>query len=552
MLRIRYSIFFCTLLLLFFLLLWHTSLISFSQPKLVVGIVIDQMRYDYIEKYWNKFGNDGFKRLVNEGFSCKNTNYNYVPTFTAPGHASIYTGSVPSVHGIVSNAWIDKERKKVSYCVYDQTVSGVGTTSYAGKMSPRNLLSGTVCDELQNGTQHRSKVIGIALKDRGAILPAGHKATAAYWFDNGNWISSTYYMKELPKWVNDFNKKELVKKYLSQQWTTLLPIEEYTASDVDDNECENLFKGIQKPVFPYNLPTLMKENGGLGLIRSTPFGNSLTKDFAMDAIRNENMGKRGVTDFLCISFSSPDIIGHQFGPQSVEIQDCYLRLDKDISEFLTFLEKWVGKHNVLVFLTSDHGTAEAVPCTQKKGLDAGIIHEKALSDSLKNFSVRTFNDTFLMGVSDFDIYLNHEHIIQKGLNVADVSYRMAKYLTKFDGIAYAITATELKNEKNFHIGENSHDSILAKVKAGFHPVRSGDIIFVLKPNWLEGFNKGATHGSPYKYDTHVPLIWWGYTVKSGSSDEPVAITQITPTLVELLNISKPKGCNSDPIKLPVK
>lgn len=535
-----------------FLFLFCSWLISFSQPKLVVGIVVDQMRHDYIQKYWNKFGNDGFKRLVNDGYYCKNTSYNYVPTFTAPGHASIYTGTAPSVHGIVSNAWLNKERKRMAYCVYDETVSGIGSTSYAGKMSPRNLLSGTVCDELQEKTNCQSKVIGISLKDRGAILPAGHKATAAYWFDNGNWISSTYYMKELPQWVNDFNKKELPKKYLSQHWTTLLPIEEYTESDADDNECETLFKGIQKPVFPYNLPLLMKENGGLEFLRSIPFGNSFTKDFAIEAIRNENMGKRDVTDFLCVSFSSSDIIGHQFGPQSVEIQDCYLRLDNDIAELLAFLEKWIGKKNVLVFLTSDHGAAEAVLCAQQKGLDAGVVYEKNMIDSLTSFFIRTFNDTFLTTISDFNIYLNHERIKKKGLNVADVSYKAASYLTKLDGIYTAVTATELESKKNVFINSSSRDSILTKVKEGFHPARSGDITFVLKPNWLEGFNKGTTHGSPYKYDTHVPLIWWGYTVKSGSSDEPISITQIAPTVAEILNISKTKKYNSIPIKLPIK
>src|ERR1035437_5761903 len=330
---------------IFSLLTFHFSFTN-AQPKLVVGIVVDQMRYDYIQKYWNKFGDEGFKRLVNEGMFCKNVHYNYVPTFTGPGHASIYTGTTPATNGIVSNNWIDKDNKKGIYCAEDKSVNTVGSSSSAGQMSPKNLISSTVGEELKKYSDGKSKVIGIALKDRGAILPAGHNANAAYWYDgsNGNWITSTYYIKELPQWVNDFNKKESAKKYLSQVWTTSLLIEQYTESDMDDNNCEELFKGKEKPIFPYDLPTLMKDNGGLGLIKSTPFGNSLTKDFAIETIKNENLGKGNADDFLSVSFSSTDYIGHQFGPQSVEVEDCYIRLDKDIAGLLKFLDEWVGKN----------------------------------------------------------------------------------------------------------------------------------------------------------------------------------------------------------------
>ncbi|MBI4932191.1 MAG: alkaline phosphatase family protein [Bacteroidetes bacterium] len=519
----------------------------FSQPKLVVGIVVDQMRYDYIDRYWNKFSNDGFKRLVNEGYNCKNTNYNYVPTFTGPGHASIYTGATPSANGIVSNQWTNRENRKEIYCAEDNSVATIGSTSVAGQMSPKNLLSSTIGEELRKESKNKSKVIGIALKDRGAILPAGHNATAAYWYDgtNGNWITSTYYMKEMPQWVNDFNKKELAKKYLSQAWTTILPVEQYTESDSDDNLCEQPFKGKEKPAFPYDLPTLMKQNGELGLIRSTPFGNSLTKEFAMETIRNENMGKETVSDFFSVSFSSTDYIGHQFGPQSVEAEDCYIRLDKDISEFLKFLDEWLGKDNVLVFLTADHGGGECVPCLQKKNIQAGVVDEKTVADSLKKFFAKTYNDSLLISVSDFDVYLDREKINKKNLSVPNVSYKAAKYLLTMNGISEALTATTID-------GDNFHDSIHNKVKAGFYPDRCGDIIFVLKEHWLEGFHKGTSHGSPYLYDTHVPLLWWGYNVKHGSSNETLTITQIAPTVSKLLNIPKPNGCTSKPISSLVK
>ena len=265
--------------------------------------------------FWNKYGNDGFKKLVNEGFFCKNTNYNYVPTYTGPGHAAIYTGTTPAVNGIIANDWFDSSNNKNVYCAEDNKVVGVGTTAKEGKRSPVNMLTSTISDELRISTNMKSKVIGIALKDRSAILPAGHAANASYWYDgsNGCFISSTYYMKELPIWVQEFNKKELPKKYLSQPWNTLLPIEQYTESLPDDNKYETLSKGETKPVFPHDLANLYPKNGGLGMIRGTPFGNTLTKDFAIETIKQENLGKSGATDFLAVSFSSPDYIGHYYG-----------------------------------------------------------------------------------------------------------------------------------------------------------------------------------------------------------------------------------------------
>ena len=527
----------------------------FSQPKLVVGIVVDQMRYDYIEKYWNKFGNDGFKRLVNEGFSCKNTNYNYVPTFTGPGHASIYTGVTPSVNGIVGNEWIDTATKKRVYCVADITARSIGNNSPAGRMSPKNLFSSTITDELMKATNRRSKVIAISLKDRGAILPAGHSPTGVYWNDasSGNWITSTYYtsgkdrdstspVDELMGWVFDFNKKEMAKKYLSQTWTTLLPIETYKESDADDNLCEEPFRGKEKPVFPYDLPALMKVNGGLGLIRSTPFGNSFTKDFSIEAIRNENMGKYSITDMLCISFSSTDYIGHQFGPQSVEVEDCYLRLDRDIAELLKFIDEWIGKDNALVFLTSDHGASESVPCLQKKNIPSGVIHENILADSLKKFFSRTYQDTFLLGITNFNIYLNRKNIQQKKLDVEEVRKKTAQYLLKVNGMADAVSASEIQKETFLSKKVSQKDSIRMKVKAGFYPGRSGDVIYVLKSGWLQEFDRGTSHGSPYEYDTHVPLIFYGWKVKKGETTDKINITDIAPTISSLLGIPKPSGC----------
>jgi len=332
---------------------------------------------------------------------------------------------------------------------------------------------------------------------------------------------------------------------LSQPWTTLLPAGDYTESDADDSECEQPFKGKDKPVFPYDLPALMKTNGGAGLIRATPFGNSFTKDFAIDAIRNENLGKGNSTDFLTVSFSSTDYIGHQFGPQSMEVEDCYLRLDKDIAGFLNFLDGWIGKNNVLVFLTADHGASNAVPCSLKKNISAGVIDERTISDSLKIFFKKTFKDSLVMAVSDFDVYLDREKIGSMKLSLSDVQKKGAKYLSAMNGIQDALAAESI-------FAETFQDSIRSKVKAGYYAQRCGDIIFVLKPNWLEGMHKGTSHGTPYEYDTHVPLMWWGYTIKPGSSEEALTITQIAPTVSGMLKIPNPSGCTSKPISSFVK
>jgi predicted AlkP superfamily pyrophosphatase or phosphodiesterase len=518
-----------------------------SSPKLIVGIVIDQMRYDYIFRYWNKFSNDGFKRLVNEGFFCKNTHYNYFPTYTGPGHASIYTGTTPSVHGIIANEWIDRWKEKEFYCSEDTREITLGSLSDAGKMSPRNMLVTSVCDELKTATAKQSKIIGIGLKDRGAILPAGHMANAAYWFDPGNisWISSTYYMKELPVWVIDFNRKEPVKKYLSQTWTTLLPIDQYTESTADDSPWEIAFTTEVKPVFPHNLPEIAKVTG-MDIIRQTPFGNSFTKDFAIEAVTNENLGKGKTTDFLAVSFSSTDFIGHQFGPHSVETEDCYLRLDKDISAFLKFLDTWLGKNNVLIFLTADHGAMDAPGYLAENKIPSGTIMEKTFTDSLKKFSMRKFGDSLLVKTfTNFQLYLNTKLIVHKQMDQKTLEVIFAEYLLGMNGVADVVTASQISYG-------NFTDPFKKMAQNSFNRHRSGDVLVIPKPGWVADYKKGTTHGSPYTYDTHVPLIWWGWNIRQGSSSEEISIIDIAPTLSLLLNIPFPNGCTGKPIPSLVK
>jgi len=530
-------------LILFFFLLFSTLVHAQEQtivekpliikPRLVVGIVVDQMRYDFLFRYWDKYSNDGFKRMINEGFLCRNVQYNYIPTYTGPGHASVYTGATPSENGIVSNEWYDRSSGKIMYCVSDSTVKGIGGGS---KMSPRNLITTTVTDELRLATKMKSKVIGIALKDRGAILPAGHSANAAYWIDPlGNWVTSSYYMQTLPQWVNNFNKKNLQAEYLSQPWKTLLPIETYTESIADDNPYEEPFHTELKPVFPHNLPAI--KSADADLLKRTPFGNSMTKEFALATIRGEELGHRDATDFLCISFSSTDYVGHQFGIDAIETEDTYLRLDQDLGELFNFLDKWVGKDNLLVFLTADHGAAHNPEYLKSQKIPAGVIDGEKLKKKLDALLDTLYGKgKYVSEMSSHDICLNEKVITEKKLDRKAIEETIKTFLFSTRGIADAATREEVMNA----LKNNSQRALL---RAGMNSERAADIYFVLQPQWMDYSLTGTTHGSGYDYDTHVPLLFWGGQIPKGSSELYHSITDIAPTVCTYLNISFPSGCS---------
>lgn len=511
-----------------------------TPPKLVVGIVVDQMRYDYIYRYWDKYSNDGFKKLMNDGYFCKNTNYNYAPTFTGPGHAAIYTGTTPAVNGIAANNWYSRDAGRPVYCSEDKSVQTVGSTSAAGLMSPKNLLTSTLCDQLKLASNMKSKVIGIAIKDRGAILTSGHSADAAYWFDDatGNWISSSYYMKDLPGWLQKFNAMKNYEVYLSQKWNTLLPIAQYSESIADRNPYES-FGDSAGPVFPYNLPELRK-NHGIGLLRNTPYGNSFTKDFALEAIKMENLGKNNATDFLALSFSSTDYVGHIFGPQSIEVEDTYLRLDRDIADLLKFLDGWVGKNNVLIFLTADHAAVENPAYLSDVKIPGGYIYFGKEIDTLKTYFFNTYRDSLIITYINQQVYLNHRVMAEKKLNKVEIENYIAEYFIKKSGVARVYTSTDLKSG----CFELKHAQW---IQNGWNVKRSGDVLLNFEPNYIEHERTGTTHGSPYSYDTHVPLFFYGWNIKPGSTVNEVNITDIAPTLSMLLNIQFPNGCTGKPI-----
>lgn len=509
-----------------------------ERPKLVVGIVVDAMKYDYIARFWNHYGDDGFKRLIGDGFSCRNMNYNYTPTFTGCGHASVYSGTTPKYHGIIGNNWYSKTEDRSIYCSEDMSVKSVGVSSSKGQMSPKNMLVSGLADELKIASMGRSKVVGLSIKDRGATLPAGHSADAAYWMTD-RWISSSYYMDELPKWVQKFNKK--MDQFYPKVWNTLKPIDTYLESWTDDNEYEYTFNGMDRPVFPYDLEKLMPENGGINMIKSTPFGNTITTAFAKEAILNEKLGKGDATDMIAISYSSPDYLGHMFGPQAKEVQDNYLRLDGDIADLLAFLDREIGAGEYLVFLTADHGGAMVPAHMTDMKLPGGIIDVSSIQSEAKVFMAERFGlESVVLNYINDQFSLDHEAITAGGHNPEKVARAMADFLLKFEEVFETYTAWDMR------FG-SFPEGAAASAQRGFNHKRSGDVVVVYKPGWIEYGSKGSTHGSTFRYDTHVPALFYGWGITPGSTDRQVGIDDIAPTVSTLLQISFPNAATGHPI-----
>lgn len=499
-----------------------------NRPKLVVGIVVDQMRWDYLYRYSDRYTDGGFKRLLKDGFSCENTLINYTPTITACGHTCIYTGSVPAVHGIIGNSWYSRELGRDLYCAEDTTVSTVGSTSAAGKMSPRNMLVTTIGDELRLSNNFQSKVIGVAIKDRGSILPAGHAATAAYWFDGAtnNWISSTYYMKELPSWAKDFNNEKWPARYLSQPWTTLYPIGSYKLSTEDNKPYEGSFKGATAPVFPHADPP----------IAATPFGNTMTLEFAKKAVEAYQLGKGTVTDMLAISLSSTDYAGHQFGPNSIEIEDVYLRLDKDLDTFFKYLDATVGKGQYTFFITADHGVAHVPGFMEENKLPGKAYSDPKLIANLNQLVKDRFGiEKTIIAADNFQLSLDHDAIAKSDKNEKEVRDLIIANLLKQPAISNAFSLTELNTT-------TLAEPLRTMITNGFNIKRSGDIQYVLLPGYIEGGATGTTHGVWNPYDAHIPLVWMGWGIHPGHSNRTIGMTDITPTLAALLHIQMPSGC----------
>ncbi|MDM1406225.1 alkaline phosphatase PafA [Myroides sp. DF42-4-2] len=522
-----------------------------EKPKLVVGLVVDQMRWDYLYRYYDRYSDQGFKRLLNEGFSSENTLIDYVPTYTAIGHSTIYTGSVPAIHGIAGNDFIIQATGQPMYCTQDDSVQAVGGEGKVGQQSPKNLLVSTVTDQLKLATNFQSKVIGIAIKDRGGILPAGHFANAAYWLDGktGNWITSTYYMNDLPTWVKGFNKEKLVDKYYKEGWNTLYPIQTYALSTADDNVYEEPFKGEKAPTFPRDLVKLKKDNG-YELIKSTPQGNTLTLDFAKRAIDSEKLGNNpaNVTDFLAVSLSSTDYIGHQFAINSIEIEDTYLRLDRDIADFLAYLDQTVGKGNYTLFLSADHGAAHNPKFFADQKGNSGYFDTKVIRKDLNAKLEGKFGVAGLVrSLSNYQVHLNYEAIEANDIEEEDVIEMAMKELRKLDGVAFVV---DMQDAATAAVPQMLRERIVN----GYNYKRSGAIQIILEPQWFSGVQdgKGTTHGSWNSYDAHIPAVFLGWGVKPGKTTRQTHMTDIAPTLAQILKIEFPNGNIGTPIYEAIK
>ena len=522
-----------------------------EKPKLVVGIIIDQMRYDYLTRYSERYGNDGFKRILKNGFSLENAHFNYIPTYTAVGHASVFTGTTPSNHGIISNDWYDKKLKKSIYCVDDDNYSTIGNTGKYGKKSPHRLYSTTIADQLKLAQNGRGKNIGIAIKDRSAILPVGHSADAAYWYDGGNyntWITSSFYRDNLPKWVEDFNLNNNADKYLDTVWNTLYDIETYKQSIADNNIFEGKLVGKNSPTFPKNLKKLRAKNGNYSLLKTIPAGNTFTVDFAKAAIIGENLGKTEDTDLLTISFSSTDYVGHKYGVAAVETEDTYLRLDKDLANLFQFLDKEIGENKYTLFLTADHAAVHVPSYLQSLKIPAHYLETRKFKDFILGVTKKYFNSIELIeNVSNYQIFLNKKKVEDLGFTIHKVAEKLADEVVNFDGIYKAVSAKTLQTT-HFTSG------ILNSLQNGYNQKFSGDVLMIPYPATLtQGHGlTGTSHGSGYSYDTHIPIIFYGNGIEKGTSTEKYTVIDIAPTIANLLKIEAPNATTGNIIKEVLK
>lgn len=513
-------------------------------PKLVIGIVVEQMRYDYIYRYWEKLEEGGFKRLVNKGTFFKNAHHEHFFTQTGSGFASIFTGTSPSNHGIIANSWFDRDRNIVTHCTQDKRVGTVGSRGSIGRNSPKHLLSNTIGDVLKLSNFEQSKIISIGMNPKAAVLAGGKLSNATYWFDSktGNWISSTYYMKDLPKWVERFNNKQIPKKYMKRNWNTILPLGEYTESLPDENYNEKGF-GPNANTFPYKMKTLQGDYG-YGIVKETPFGNTYTTEFAIQNIKNEELGKDNYPDLLLISYSPTAEIDNKFGVGSVEIEDTYLRLDMDIAKLIRYVEKKIGKENVLFFLTSDHGSNYTESYRKEKKLPNGTFNQATAFSLLK-----VYLEGFFGKKAWIENYHNQQFYFDKDLmNKNKISYKSieetaAKLLMQFDGVVEVVTSDILINNP-------LRNKQKTKIQNNYHVSRSGDLIIKLRSGWTErSLSEEPNFANGYNYDTHVPLIWYGWKIPKKTVVKRTSIYDIAPTLSVFLNVAFPEACTGNPLNL---
>lgn len=522
-------------------LIWPVAgMAQVERPKLVVGIVVDQMRWDYLYRFNAHYGDGGFRRMMNEGYSFENCRIPYIPSVTAVGHTSIFTGSVPAIHGIAgNNFYLDGHEV---YCTDDDSVSPVGSNGKAGLMSPHNMLATTIGDELRIATNNRSRVIGVSIKDRAAILPAGHSANGAFWFDDesGRFITSTFYMTELPEWVNAFNKQENPDALLSKKWDLLRDKASYTESTADDAPFENGIRKGVSPTLPLDLPALKKQYG-YSIIRSTPMGNTLTRLMAEAAIEGEQLGRHQDTDMLTISFSCTDYLGHQVGTNALEIEDMYIRLDLELEHLFATLDEAVGKGQWTAFLTADHGAQNSTSYLLDRRIPAGVWSGSEARKNINAHLKETVGcDDLVADVMNYQVFFNRALIDSLGLDYAELKASVADFLMRDSRVLAA-----WDQEKT--MTTTLPADVQTRAANGYFRGRSGDVQVILRPAFSSHGLLGTSHGVWNPYDTHIPLLFLGWGVDHGASTRPAFMTDIAATVCALLHIQAPDGCVGTPL-----
>ncbi|MEE4198917.1 MAG: alkaline phosphatase family protein [Bacteroidales bacterium] len=512
-------------------------------PKLIVGITIEEMRYEMLLRYWEVFTDQGFRKLVDQGVLCTQVHHNYLITQNAPGQASIVTGTYPSYHGIVADQWHDKLGDKNVGAADEKRYNLVNGRISLGNFTPRNLLASTIGDELKLATRDSSKVISIAANPVSSVISGGRLADYAFWFndEDGKWITGNYYLDSLPDWVHRFHEKDFRDIYMEQTWSTFHSLEQnYQSSLPDDNPFEIGIR-LYRYTFPYDLNYLKNRSGNYKYLKYTPFGNTYTKDFAISAIVGEQLGEDQYTDFLTISFSASSYAGDLFGPRSVEIEDIFLRLDRDIGHLVNFLEDHLGLEDVLIYITSDRGVADVPEYLKFKKQNAGVFDpDKALSLLNSYLSILYGDGDWIAYYQSGQLYLTQQMIDQSGVSLREIQEQAAGFLVQYTGVADAVPGISMVSQE-FSTG------IKGKMQRSYHQKRSGDVLINLEPGWIEKDGKATGSGSGYNYDTHVPLIWYGWEVNSKRIDQPQEIINIAPTISGILNITAPNASLGRPI-----
>ena len=509
-----------------------------QKPKLIVGVTVSGMMYDYLSVYWDKYGEDGFRRMATSGANCKNARFNYLITEPSVGYASIATGANPSEHGIVSDYWYNRLSNEIAYSLDDAGETTIGGSYGTGAYSPISMHNRTLSDEIRVKSRFRSKSIGVAIDPQASILMAGHTATGAYWLDpiRASWVTSSYYMDSLPGWVNEFNEKNYRDLYLNRMWETLRPISEYTESMLDNNDYEVGFD--DQITFPYDLARISGASRGetnYTTLLSTPWGNTYTKDMAIAAIVNEELGMGETTDMIHIGFNAIKYLTQRYSTWSVEIQDAYLRLDQDIAHLLTFLDDHLGLENVLVYVTAENALAVDPRYLAEHRIPSGFFNYRTSISLLKSYLNAIYGRgdwvTFYYAQQ---IYLNHQLIEDSRLSLEEVQDQVARFMIQMGGISNAVQSYVLQRNQ-------FSEGVLQKVQNSYFQKRSGDVILYLTPGYVEHSNVGGGDFAEFKYAPHVPLMFYGWKVNRITIPYKVSPTDIATSIASFLEISMPEN-----------